>query len=170
MNDYQAFYEVGKETYSMKTRIIIWVASLVLTGTLNVIAEETPDPATVSKRADIKRLMEVTDVRNISMQIMNRLVLTMQEGRSDAHKKFWTDYMADVNPNDLIEMVVPIYEKYFTHKEIKQLIAFYESPIGKKLLKVQPQIMMESIAAGEEWGKKLVQRAMEKLREEGYHK
>ncbi|MCY3870420.1 MAG: DUF2059 domain-containing protein [Gemmatimonadetes bacterium] len=154
----------------MKTQIIIWVASLVLIGTLNVVAEEMPDPADVSKRTNIKRLMEVTDASNLSMQIMNRLILTMQEGRSDAHKKFWADYMAEVNPNDLIEMIIPIYEKHFTHEEIKQLIAFYESPIGKKMLKVQPQIMMESIAAGEEWGKQLVQRAMEKLREEGYHK
>ena len=62
-------------------------------------------------------------------------------------------------------MIIPIYEKHFTHEELKQLIAFYESPIGKKLIKVQPQIMMESMAAGEEWGKKLVQKAMEKLRE-----
>lgn len=154
----------------MKTRIIIWVVSLVLTGALNVVAEEMPDPAAVSKRADIKRLMEVTDVSSLGMQIMNQMILTMQKGRSEAHKKFWTDYLAEVDPNDLIEMIIPIYERHFTHEELKQLIAFYESPIGKKLIKVQPQIMMDSMAAGEEWGKKLVQRAMEKLREEGYHK
>ncbi len=154
----------------MKTRIIIWVASLVLTGTLNVVAEEMSDPAAVSKRADIKRLMEVTDVSSLGMQIMNQMIVTMNQGRSEAHKKFWTDYMAEADPNDLIKMIIPIYEKHLTHEEIKQLIAFYESPIGKKLIKVQPQIMMESMAAGEEWGKKLVQKAMEKLREEGYHK
>ena len=154
----------------MKTRIIIWVASLILTGTLNVVAEEMSDPAAVSKRADIKHLMEVTDVSSLGMQIMNRLILTMKQGRSEAHEKFWDDFRAEFDINELVGMIIPIYEKHLTHEEIKQLIAFYESPIGKKLIKVQPQIMMESMAAGEEWGKKLVQRAMEKLREEGYHK
>ena len=154
----------------MKTRIIIWVASLALIGAFNVVAEEMPDPAAVSKRADIKRLMEMTDVSNLGMQIMNRMIFTMKQGRSETHEKFWTDFMAEVNPNDLIDMIIPIYDKYFTHEEIEQLIAFHESPIGKKMIKVQPQIMMESMAAGEEWGKKLVQKAMEKLREEGHHK
>ena len=40
MNEYEAFYEVGKETYSMKTRIIMWVASLVLIGTLNTLSKK----------------------------------------------------------------------------------------------------------------------------------
>ncbi len=150
----------------MKTRIIIWVASLALTGAFNVVAEEMPDPAAVSKRADIKRLMEITDVDNLSMQIMNRLILTMKQGRSEAREKFWDDFKAEVNPNDLIEMIIPIYAKHFTHEEIKQLIAFHESPIGKKLIKVQPQIMMESMAAGEEWGKDLAKKIMKKLHEE----
>ena len=147
----------------MKTRIIIWVASLVVTGTLNVVAEEMPDPAAVSKRADIKRLMEITDVRNLGIQIMNRIVHTMQKGRSEAP---WDEFRAEFDINEFIEMAIPIYEKYLTHGEIKQLIAFYESPIGKKLIKVQPQMMMESMAVGEEWGKKLVMKIKKKLHEE----
>ncbi len=151
----------------MKTRIIIWVASLVLTGALNVVAEEMPDPASVSKIADIKRLMEITDVRNLGRKIMNRLVLTMRKGRSAVP---WDDFMAEFDVNEFIEMIIPIYDKHFTHEEIKQLIAFYESPIGKKMIKVQPQLMMDSMAAGEEWGKKLIKRVKEKLHEEGYEK
>ena len=113
----------------MKTRIIMWVASLVLIGTLNVVAEEMPDPANVSKRTDIKRLMEVTDVRNLGRQIMNRLVLTMRKGRSAVP---WDDFMAEFDINEFIEIVIPIYDKHFTHEEIKQLIAFYESPYSTR--------------------------------------
>lgn len=154
----------------MRTRIIIWAASLVLTGTLNVVAEEMPDPAAVSKRADIKRLMEITGAGNLGIQIMNRMIPAMKKGHKDIPEKFWTDFMAEISPNDLTEMVVPIYEKYFTHEELKQLIAFYESPIGKKIIKVQPQIMMESMTAGEEWGKELVKKIKKKLHEEGHDK
>ena len=45
-----------------------------------------------------------------------------------------------------------------------------ESPIGKKMIKVQPQLMMDSMTAGEEWGKKLIKRVKEKLHEEGSEK
>ncbi len=151
----------------MKTRIIMWVVSLVLIGSLNVVADEKADSSAVSKRADIKRLMEVTDVSNLGRQIMNRLVLTMRKGRSEVP---WDNFMAEFDINEFIEMIIPIYDKHFTHEEIKQLIAFYESPIGKKMIKVQPQLMMDSMTAGEEWGKKLIKRVKEKLHEERYEK
>jgi hypothetical protein len=31
-----------------------------------------------------------------------------------------------------IHAIVPVYDKRFTHEEIKQLIAFFDSPIGNK--------------------------------------
>lgn len=151
----------------MKTRIIMWVASLVLIGTFNVFADEISDPASVSKSADIKRLMEVTDVGNLGRQIMNRLVLTMRKRRS---KVPWDAFMAEFDMNEFIEMVIPIYERHFTHDEIEQLIAFYESPIGKKLIKVQPQIAIESMTAGQEWAKELIERIKARLPEEGTKK
>ena len=38
------------------------------------------------------------------------------------------------------EEMVNIYEKHFTQDEIKDLIKFYESPTGKKLLETTPEI------------------------------
>jgi hypothetical protein len=65
-------------------------------------------------------------------------------------------------------MAVPSYEKYFTHADIKELIRFYESPIGKKLISVQPKIMQECMVAGQEWGRKLGEKVAKKLQEQGY--
>lgn len=151
----------------MKTRIIMWVASLVLIGTLNVVAEEMPDPADVSKRKDIKRLMELVETEKMGTQIMNHLRLTLTKRRS---KVPWDAFMAEFDMNEFIEMVIPIYERHFTHDEIEQLIAFYESPIGKKMIKVQPQIVTESMTAGQEWAKRLIERIKARLPEEGAKK
>lgn len=156
-----------KETYSMKTRIIMWVASLVLIGTLNVFADEKSDSSAVSMRADIKRLMEITEVRKMGVQIMNHIRLTLTKRGS---KVPWDTFMAEFDMNEFIEMVIPIYERHFTHDEIEQLIAFYESPIGKKLIKVQPQITIESMTAGQEWAKELIERVKARLPEEGAKK
>ena len=78
---------------------------------------------------------------------------------------FWTDFRNEVNAKELTDLVVPIYAKHFSHDEIKQLIAFYNTPIGKKLVALQPQIMQESMAAGQKWGNKIGQRVMKKLQE-----
>ncbi len=60
------------------------------------------------------------------------------------------------------EKVIPIYDRHLSHEEIRGLIQFYETPLGRRLVKVLPQIMQESMAAGEEWG---TERILEVLRE-----
>jgi hypothetical protein len=44
---------------------------------------------------------------------------------------------------DYAGLFVPVYDKYFTVDDIKVLIAFYESPVGTKVLKLQSPMMME---------------------------
>jgi hypothetical protein len=36
-----------------------------------------------------------------------------------------------------------IYDKYFEEKDIDDLITFYESPVGKKLIELTPEIQKE---------------------------
>ncbi|UBQ51286.1 DUF2059 domain-containing protein [Aeromonas hydrophila] len=45
--------------------------------------------------------------------------------------------------------VAAIYRKHFTEAELKQLIAFYQSPVGKKSLDTMPAIFQESALVGQ---------------------
>lgn len=47
-----------------------------------------------------------------------------------------------------VENVYPIYAKYFTLAEIKQLIAIYKTPIGTKMLSTMPQVAADSVRSG----------------------
>ncbi|KHE14971.1 hypothetical protein OI71_11645 [Aeromonas hydrophila] len=45
--------------------------------------------------------------------------------------------------------VAAIYRKHFTEAELKALIAFYQSPVGKKSLDTMPAIFQESSLVGQ---------------------
>lgn len=47
-----------------------------------------------------------------------------------------------------IERMYPIYAKYYTPEEVRQITAFYKTPVGAKTLGVTPQIINESMQAG----------------------
>lgn len=47
-----------------------------------------------------------------------------------------------------IEHMYPIYAKYYTPDEIRQITAFYKTPVGAKTLTVTPQIINETMQAG----------------------
>ena len=51
----------------------------------------------------------------------------------------------------LIDRVVPLYDKHYTQGEIRTLIQFYETPLGKKVTALRPQIAKEGMVVTEEW-------------------
>jgi hypothetical protein len=58
-------------------------------------------------------------------------------------------------PGGLMEKLVPVYARHFTHAEIRELIAFYGTPIGKKTVSTLPKVVSESMLVGQQWGASL---------------
>jgi hypothetical protein len=48
--------------------------------------------------------------------------------------------------NTLIDEMVPLYASNYTVEEIKELTAFYRSPIGRKMMNLTPKLATESMA------------------------
>ena len=46
----------------------------------------------------------------------------------------------------VMEDAPSIYARHFTTAELRQLLAFYQSPLGEKSLRVLPQITTETMA------------------------
>ncbi len=56
------------------------------------------------------------------------------------------DAIIDIMPyNEVLNMTADIYGKRFTVDEIKQIGAFYRTPVGRKLMKDLPDISAESM-------------------------
>ncbi len=45
-----------------------------------------------------------------------------------------------------------IYMEEFTHSEIKELLKFYETPVGKKMAEKTGILTQKGMLAGQEWG------------------
>ncbi len=145
--------------------VVLWGA--VIVGGL-AKADGESEAVQVAKRDDIKKMMEVTGAADLSFQVMNQMIDAFKQGDLGVPDEFWDDFMDEVDPNELVEMCIPSYEKHFSHEEIKQLLVFYESPVGKKVIEVQPAIMQECMMAGQEWGRKIGEEIAQKLEAEGY--
>jgi hypothetical protein len=73
---------------------------------------------------------------------------------------FFQKFRSKRDAAQLVDLVVPIYDKYYTDEEIKSLIQFYETPVAKKMLAVLPKVLEESQAAGNKWGEDLGRESM----------
>lgn len=76
------------------------------------------------------------------------------------------------NMPSLMDEMVGIYDRHFTHADIEGFTEFYETDLGRKFIDAQPQINRESMAVGQQWGQSLgpavQQRVQERLAEAGF--
>jgi hypothetical protein len=159
----------------LKRIIATLVALFVFCGAAS--AEElTPE-----KRADIERLLGMTGALALGKQMANAVVThltqSLKAARPDIPQKVINVLPAEVsavfdeNIGSLQEDIIPIYHKYFTAGEVKELIRFYSTDVGQKAIKVMPLLMQEGMTAGQRWGQslgpKIEQRVTAKLKQQG---
>lgn len=53
---------------------------------------------------------------------------------------------------DLVDVLAPIYEKHLTEQDLKDAVAMFNTPIGKKIAEKNPIIAKETMAASMSWG------------------
>ncbi|MDO5608970.1 MAG: DUF2059 domain-containing protein [Capnocytophaga sp.] len=56
---------------------------------------------------------------------------------------------------DFFVLLSNVYIEEFTHGEIKELLAFYETPIGKKITSKSAVLADKGMKAGYQWGQNL---------------
>ncbi|CAM1343640.1 DUF2059 domain-containing protein [Tenacibaculum amylolyticum] len=56
---------------------------------------------------------------------------------------------------ELYTSLSKIYMDEYTHDEIKQLLKFYESPLGQKVAKSSGKLAQKGMQAGQAWGMKV---------------
>lgn len=117
-----------------------------------------------------RQLLEVSGAEKMSTQVMSQMVASFKNHYSSVPKEFWDEFMKEAKTNELIELVIPISVKHYTDEEMKQLIEFFKSPIGKKMVEKMPVITQDSYAAGEKWGQAVGEKIAKKLIEKGYLK
>jgi hypothetical protein len=70
---------------------------------------------------------------------------------------FWDRFAERVRTRraEFVELLVPIYDQRFSPAELRDLLAFYQSPLGLRLLEVQPDLTRDAMMAGQRWGMRL---------------
>jgi len=119
---------------------------------------------------DIFRLLELTGSAKIGIQVMSQMIASYKQAMPNVPDDFWTELMSEIDEKSLIDLIIPIYKKHYTPEDIKGIIAFYETPIGKKTISVLPKITEDSMLAGREWGLQIGAKVQDKLTKKGYNK
>lgn len=105
------------------------------------------------KEKDIRLLIHLTGGEKAVQQVMDQIEATYRQEQPEIPDEFWKKLRQKEDIKGLIDLLVPIYNKYLTEEDIKGLIQFYQSPLGQKLSAIMPSITRDSYVVGKAWGK-----------------
>ena len=127
----------------MKKSFLIILVSIIL---IKPTIAQKASPETV------RELLNKLQFGNIGTQMVQQILPSLKSMLPDAPDDFWDQFINRINEDELIELIIPIYQKYLTEKDILSIIEFYDSNSGKIFLKYQSLILEETISVSQQWG------------------
>jgi len=125
------------------------------------------DPA---KEADIRRLLDVAGSRAMAMQMMAEMeknirpLLTNSFPAGEYREKlidlFFEKFHSKLDSEKLLDLAIPVYDKYLSDEDVKGLIQFYSTPLGQKAINTVPKLVSECTQAGQKMGEQLGRESM----------
>lgn len=151
--------------------IVLLCFGFCVTG---VAQQNAADPP--ASKEDVQRYLDAIHSHDMMKQMVEAMSKPMQqmiheEFLRDKDKlpadfeermnKILGDSMNQMPFDEIMEAMIPTYQKHFTKSDVDALISFYSSPTGQKVLREMPAIMADSMQAA----MPMIQRQVEKLQE-----
>ena len=127
------------------------------------VAQLSSDAAT---KEDVQQMFELVGSRKAieaTIQVLRQQVPAISESalrkqkpdvtpeeiaKMNAFTNAMLDKMFATMPiEEMMQAMVPAYQRHFTHSEIQELIQFYKSPLGKKMIDEMPKLMTDGMQA-----------------------
>lgn len=154
--------------------------ALALTLSLIIAASPanagSPEELTAQKRADIELLLRQSGSDKYALALgasmARQITGTVKAARPDTPKRvldiverelvrLLVDKMG--GPDGMLARMIPAYAEAFSHDEIRQLLAFYQSPVGRKAVSTMPRLMAQGQRIGQEMARELGPELRERL-------
>jgi uncharacterized protein len=122
------------------------------------LARQNSNDAPASK-ADVERFFEAMHTRELINAMMDTMRKQMRQiiheqvakqqnlppGFEAQEVKGVDEMLRNLPIEEILQAMIPVYEKHFTKRDIDDLVAFYSSPTGQKMLKELPAVTAESM-------------------------
>ena len=67
---------------------------------------------------------------------------------------------------EIVDEVAVLYARRFSEQELKDVLAFYKTPVGKKFVTEEPLVIDESLQRAQAWSQKLSEEVLSRFRAE----
>ena len=136
-----------------KINIILIFVPIFLMGQNDQYSEYKDNLAEYFEITNTNKMIEFSLDQTINMMVEGDAF-----GLSDVPKSVIKDFvyvMKNELLEDFVDLCVPVYMKYLSNRDLKNIIKFYKTSSGRKLAKHTPNMTQELSSIFELWGEKM---------------
>jgi hypothetical protein len=161
----------------MKRSAFLLITCLLLSSAS--FAQQNPADAPASKE-DVEKYLAIMHTRDMMKTMMDSMSKQMHQIFAEQMKKdpgmtpqaearankMMDDIIKGMPIDDLLDAMIPVYQKHFTKGNIDDLLAFYSTPTGQKVIKELPAITTEAMQAATPIYKTMMATAMQRVQDQ----
>lgn len=105
-----------------------------------------------SHEGAVLELIELLDLEAINTQSREIMIESMvvQNPVLEQYVDIFEDFFATYGSwDELLPQYVQLYREAYTEAELRELISFYQTPVGKKTVRLTPRLMREGAEIGQ---------------------
>lgn len=155
-------------------RFVVFVC--VLSGVC--VAQTSQVNGSVPSKEEVLKFLEVLHIRPQLTQYFESMAQQAKLGAEEGFKqkvpdatpaqlaevdRFAEGLFKDMPVDEMIDAMVPIYQRHLTKEDLEGILAFYASPVGQKLQREQPAMMEEGMKVGGEIGRRRLGTIMQQI-------
>jgi|LakMenE01Jun11ns_1017448.scaffolds.fasta_scaffold9942484_2 hypothetical protein len=104
----------------------------------------------VEFKKDVLNLIETTGIKNHLLLVKNQFIKNIPDDKKAIFEKEF-----ELSLVEMLNNHAKIYMELYTKEDIKSMMAFYQSPIGKKIQANSDEMTIRTKANSQEWTLKL---------------
>ena len=164
----------------MRYAAVLAISLLGISSALGQTASASPSQSTTSQaasadtppahpitKAQVDEILQLTHAQQLREQVMQAMMANLERVFPPYMPK---DVIADLEHNlgtiDFESMAVHAYQKHVSTEDAEQIISFYKTPAGRRLVDATPGITREMQMNGAKEGQQIVQQTIEQHMDE----
>lgn len=151
----------------MKRRLSLSLVVVLCIGGFAVAARQDQEGDN-TKSDDIRRLIHVTGADKLGQQMVDQMMKSYPAMFPNVPPEIWSQLGRELKVADMEDSIVLVYDRHLSRDDVRELLRFYESPVGQRVIHELPQITQECMLIGQEWGRAKGELVMRRLMEKGY--
>jgi hypothetical protein len=156
----------------------LFLACLLLASP--ALAQQSPADTPATKE-DIEKCLQAMQTRETMQKMMDVMAkqlhqFTHQQFETNATKlppdfeermnRITDDMLKTIPLDEMIDLMIPVYQKHLTKADVDAMVAFYSTPTGQKLIRDMPAIMQEAMQAYMPFIQKYMTKIQDRVRTE----